>query len=150
MDVFFGEQVVSIRELLKRYCLHSGYTTGKFADEYAGVTMNLTQPDFPFYKGYCPSGPHDSVDGSFAYSHMTYLNYFAPCYVAYRGGIRWKYLATRNATGQDGVLLEQTRDVFASVTRSDGVTKSLSAYGSYVPYSYDVEKSVFRLYANNN
>jgi len=150
MDVFFGEQVVSIRELLKRYCLHSGVTTGKLDSEEFGTTMNLTQPDFPYYKGYCPSGPHDSTSGKFAYCHMTYLNYFAPCYVAYRGGIRWKYLATRNPTskGEQPYAVDTLSDVFASVTRFDGVTKSLTAFGTYIPYLYDVGLSVFSSIAN--
>lgn len=150
MDVFFGEQVVSIRELLKRYCLHSGVTTGKVTDEYSGTTMNLAQPDFPYYKGYCPDGPHDSVDGKFAYCHMTYLNYFSPCYVAYRGGIRWKYFATRNTSHENGAPMDPERDVFASVTRSDGMSKSLVTYGTYVPYSFENERSIFRMYANDN
>lgn len=148
MDVFFGEQVASIRELLKRYCLHSGVTTGTRASEDLGVTMNLTQPDFPFYGGYCPSGPHSSVNGSFAYSHMTYLNYFSPCFVAYRGGIRWKYFATRNPTSTSGV--GTLADTFGSVTRSDGVTRSLSTFGSYVPYVYQAFASIFRTEASTN
>jgi hypothetical protein len=152
MDVFFGEQVVSIRELLKRYCLHSGAVTGGTATENGGYTMNLSQPDFPYYKGYCPSGPHDSVDGKFGYCHMTYLNYFAPCYVAYRGGIRWKYVATRNpfANGASGTGYSTTSlaDVCASVTRDDGTTKSLSAVRTYSPYSYSSETSLFRFLQN--
>lgn len=151
MDVFFGEQVVSIRELLKRYCLHSGVTTGGYNDEVFGCTMNLKQPDFPYYKGYCSAGPHDSVNGKFGYSHMTYLNYFTPCYVAYRGGIRWKYFATRNASRSNygnTASVNTLLDVFASVTRSDGISKSLVSFGSYQPYSYSTEISVFRSLSN--
>jgi hypothetical protein len=148
MDVFFGEQIVSIRELLKRYCLHSACVTGSSSNENSGFTMNLTQPDFPYYKGYCPDGPHDSVDGKFGYCHMTYLNYFSPCYVAYRGGIRRKYLATRNpySNGASGEFYAATTltDVYASVTRDDGVTKSLTSNSSYSPYSFEQQLSLFK------
>ena len=146
MDVFFGEQVVSIRELLKRYCLHSGVFTGVYANEDRGWTMDLTQPDFPFYKGWCPDGPHMSTSGPFAYSHMTFLNYFAPCFVAYRGGIRWKYLATRNpiSTGNTDASSTTQADVFGSVTRDDGLTKNLSGDQVYTPYSYSSVVSIFR------
>ena len=147
MDVFFGEQVVSIRELLKRYCLHSGVITGSYANETYGSTLNLKQPDFPYYKGYCPNGPHTSVKGKYAYSHMTFLNYFTPAFVAYRGGIRWKYLCTRNPTlsrnGDDGSVTV-LKDVYGSVTRSDGISQSLVTYGAYAPYSYSSGQSIFR------
>lgn len=149
MDVFFGEQVVSIRELLKRYCLHSGVVTGAYPLEDVGWTMDLTQPDFPYYKGHCPSGPHESTIGPFAYCHMTFLNYFTPCYVAYRGGIRWKYLATRNpsstsSTGGSGREGFVQSDVFASVTRNDGLTKNLSGITNYTPYVFSSVASIFR------
>jgi hypothetical protein len=150
MDVFFGEQVVSIRELLKRYCLHSGVTTGARSEEVVGSTLNLLQPDFPYYFGYCPDGPHNSVDGKFAFCHMTFLNYFSPCYVAYRGAIRRKYLMTRSPTtvsssaipgsGTVGCLL----DTYVSVNREDGVSKSLTSFGQYIPYSYGTATSIFR------
>lgn len=149
MDVFFGEQIVSIRELLKRYCLHSGIVSGSFSSfESNGMTLNLRQPDFPYYKGYCPDGPQQSTSGAFAYSHMTYLNYFTPCFVGYRGGIRWKYLASRNASLVTNTAEQANAtsllDVFGSVTRSDGVTQSLVTYGSYEPYFYGSGSSIFR------
>jgi hypothetical protein len=146
MDVFFGEQITSIRELLKRYCLHTGFTTGNRADESVGTTLNLLQPDFPYYFGYCPSGPHNSVNGSFAYCHMTFLNYFTPAFVAYRGAIRRKYLVTRSPSSiafNDATAITQI-DTFMSVNRDDGITKSLTTFGSYAPYSYTTEVSVFR------
>jgi hypothetical protein len=146
MDVFFGEQVVSIRELLKRYCLHSGALTGVYANEDRGWTMELVQPDFPYYKGWCPDGPQSSTLGPFAYSHMTFLNYFTPCYVAYRGGIRWKYLATRNpiSTGNTEASALTQSDVFGSVTRDDGITKNLSGVQTYSPYRFSSVTSIFR------
>jgi hypothetical protein len=147
MDVFFGEQVTSIRELLKRYCLHAGVTTGARANETAGTTLNLKQPDFPYYFGYCPDGPHDSVTGKFAYCHMTFLNYFSPCYVAYRGAIRRKYLVTRSPSSVSVVTATASScliDTYMSVSRDDGVSKSLTTFGAYYPYAYGAIDSIFK------
>ena len=151
MDVFFGEQIVSIRELLKRYCLHAGVVTGEYISEDQGWTMDLTQPDFPYYKGFCPDGPQVSVVGNFAYSHMTYLNYFTPCYLAYRGGIRRKYLATRNpiSAGGGGATARSTADVFGSVTRGDGLSQQLTTDATYTPYFYRSVRSIFRSLATS-
>jgi hypothetical protein len=88
-QVFFGEEIVSIRQLLKRYCLH--------AMEVDMVTvqqnlMSLTQKAFPYYKGYAAGGIWSTTSPASRYnlSYMTYLNYFTPAFTGWRGGIRWK------------------------------------------------------------
>lgn len=147
MDVFFGEQIVSVRELLKRYCLHSGCTTGDRTSETAGATLNLLQPDFPYYFGHCPDGPHDSTDGQFAYCHMTYLNYFSPCYVAYRGSIRRKYVVTRtpsSVSAAGSTAYACLIDTYMSVSRGDGLNQSLVNGGTYEPYEYATQPSIFK------
>lgn len=151
MDVFFGEEVTSVRQLLKRYCLHAGTISGVHNYEARGLTMDLKQPDFPYYFGWCPDGAHrtPSGDGRFNYCHMTFLNYFTPAYVGYRGGLRWKHLVTRTPTNTTGELNGNYNSTFmsdnyASVVRGDGITRQLTAPAQYEPYSYDTRESILR------
>jgi len=142
MDVFFGEQVTSIRELLKRYCFHSSTLTanGDFP-----TTCKYTIPDFPFYYGYNPDGPDTSTEGPFAYAHMTMLNYFTPAFVAYRGAVRWKHWVSRvpiQVTGENAV--QGSFDVPMVVERKSGLTTSLVSPTIYEPYSFSIVDSVLR------
>lgn len=154
MDVFFGEQVTSIRELMKRYCLHSAINMSNgstSADANAGVTCRLTMPDFPYYSGYNPDGPRGSASGPFSYSFMTPLNYFTPAFVAYRGAIRWKHYAVRTPNGYVGSTAENTStDATLFVHRSDGVANSFSSSFDYVPYSFSTSDNIFRRISNSH
>ena len=150
MDVFFGEQVSSIRELLKRYCLHSSIAI-KGSDANFGMTCRYTIPDFPYYTGYNPDGPDASVNGNFSYSFMTPLNYFTPAFVAYRGAIRWKHYIIRTPNGYVGDTSENASfDATLFVHRSDGVTASLITAPTYVPYQllegYNVLRGGYNAY----
>lgn len=93
-DVFFGDPVVSLRQLLKRYCFVGACPVAK------GIVSNTTAyyqtvlhcADFPYYKGYDPTGIHGtSTLKGFNYTQMTNLNYIVPAFAAWRGGLRHKY-----------------------------------------------------------
>lgn len=76
--VHMGETIKSARALLKRFCFHTAFelnSNSSFADY-----------NFPVYKGQVGEtrhGPRNQVG-------MTYINYFAPCFAGWRGGIRHK------------------------------------------------------------
>lgn len=139
MDVFYGEQITSIRQMLKRYCFHSLTPVGGgdgSADASAATTVIM--PDFPYYVGYCPNGISETTSGDrFNYCQNTYLNWFAPSFVAYRGGLRWKhFFVDSNASN---AATTAPSDYFA-VSRSSGVnltnnTAATSAGNDYIPYS---------------
>jgi hypothetical protein len=142
MDVFFGEQITSIRELLKRYCFHNCVFT---SSNDAQATCQYTLPDFPYYYGYNPDGPDNSVAGPFAYAHMTMLNYFTPAFVAYRGGIRWKHWMNRVPLENMGATGTYSNfDVPMIVERSDGLSDSLVSTVSYSPYSLTIGANILR------
>lgn len=117
MSVFYGEQITSIRQLLKRYCLHSCTPcSGDFHKEF-------WQPDMPFYGGYCPNGKYVVDSGNYAgahfsYANTTFLNLFTPAFVGYRGGLRWKHQMVSYDRGV-------TSDVFTA-SRISGIESSLS------------------------
>jgi hypothetical protein len=89
--VFFGERILSIRSLLKRYCLHSGHASKAVAlKDLRTITINRNS--FPNYKGHDPTGIDDIVGpAKYNFSNNTYLNYFTPAFVGRRGSIRYKH-----------------------------------------------------------
>jgi len=142
MDVFFGEQMTSIRELLKRYCLHNCVGL-RGASPTVGTTTRFTIPDFPYYSGYNPDGPDLSVDGAYSYSFMTPLNYFTPAFVAYRGATRWKHYVVRTPNGYVGGTNDNASfDATMFIHRTDGMTRSLTSTYSYVPFSVNSSDNI--------
>lgn len=117
MDVFFGEEITSIRQMIKRYCLHDYTPLGNGSRRW-----KITKPDFPAYCGFNPgslnSGDLGAVSVPYSFTQCTYLNYFSPAFVAYRGGIRWKKLVQRESVDPSAQSIAS--DHFA-ITRSSGV-----------------------------
>jgi hypothetical protein len=130
MSVFFGEEITSIRQMIKRYNLHS--VSPMIGDQ----SFALQLPDMPYYNGYCPDGVTlDQAGNKFNYSQNTYLNYFTPAFVAYRGGLRWKHLLNTAASP----------DCYLSVNRSSGVNSANGdvSGNQYVPYAFNTYANIF-------
>jgi hypothetical protein len=90
-QVFFGERIVSLRQLLKRYCNHCSYTPDPTLGAAAMNSFRVLQPAFPFAQGYYAGAPFvDNSAARVSYSQQTLLNYYTPAYVGWRGSIRWK------------------------------------------------------------
>lgn len=99
LDVYFGEQIVSIRQLLKRYDYFGGFkspgTNGPVTDP--GYSYQKYLNNVPYLRGFAPNAI-DKVDNgsnpdiSYNRCKMTHLNWFLPAYVGYRGAMRWKYV----------------------------------------------------------
>lgn len=95
-DVYFGEAIVSIRSLLKRYCLHRVLATPE--NETGAIYCNT----WDIYN--VPTGPGPTYGssnasnltrigaGSSPYNicAMTYIRWFMSAFIGYRGGVRWK------------------------------------------------------------
>ena len=86
--VFFGEDIKSIRSLMKRYTLH--YTDAIYPAARGYRIWTRICEAFPFYRGASPNGINVTSLGPFNFSNTTYLNWFTPAYVGWRGGIRYK------------------------------------------------------------
>jgi hypothetical protein len=87
--VFHADPVVSFRQCLKRYNFHAAFIDTN-TDIYKVWT--LTNQDFPFYRGYDPTGFFETLSGSsYNFCKNTLLNYLTPAYVCVRGGLRVKY-----------------------------------------------------------
>lgn len=90
-QVFFGESVVSIRQLLRRYNQHMIHSPPPYVSAGTDVLKwRLAQRPFPLYRGFDPNGIHASITHPYNYVNTTVLNYMTPCYIGRRGGIRFK------------------------------------------------------------
>jgi hypothetical protein len=107
MNVFFGENVTSIRELAKRYVL-TRYWNVVFP-EGAGINIaRLQNKIFPYQHGYDPKGIDGEQFGVYTHSAMNPISYFHPCYAGYRGSMRHKYLY--HSTGNMELPVVQRED----------------------------------------
>lgn len=93
----FGEIFDHMRVLVKGYNLYKAVldnTTITDPDNPSGtVVIRSTVPDYPAPRGHIPNGPDKPfLPHPENAALCTHLTWFGPCYVARRGGIRWKYL----------------------------------------------------------
>jgi hypothetical protein len=93
--IFFGESVVSVRTLAKRYMANwQGYirnaTPTKTASDCIGIAVYVKVP--PFHFSSKNSTTHQNV-------YQTVASYMAPCYICMRGATRWKAKVAIKGTG---------------------------------------------------
>lgn len=97
--VFYGENITSFRQLLKRYNYHS--TAPIAGDTPSGTYIwNLTYLAFPYHRGYAPGGIYPVTlpfPGEANICKMTLMNLLTPCYTGWRGGIKWKFVHSNPA-----------------------------------------------------
>jgi len=99
-NVYMGENISSIRSLLKRYCYHSVFGAYTPAQSFWWREYN-----FPFYPG------QNLGTNTIEYRHTTsgspkdinicsnvHLHWFVPCYAGWRGGLRSKYVYPTDGT----------------------------------------------------
>lgn len=140
-DVYFGESVVSIRSLLKRYNFHRVLLLETPATVPRKQIMLTTYNIFN-----CPVGPGRTYGNSVAGAltpivdadpfynlcTLTYLQYFLHAYVGYRGGIRWKISAFTKSSNKASIRVarEGTQSIEIAnslVVAEDGLSKSQTA-----------------------
>lgn len=85
-SIYFGEDIRSFRQLLKRYCYFSTRTQNA-----TGFLVNIWyNPKFPYYRGAAPGAVNTVSTNPYNVCKMTLLNWIVPAYVGWRGGIRYK------------------------------------------------------------
>jgi len=87
---------LSLRVLVKRYNFYkviADNTTLSSSGPDGTVLIRSTVSDYPAPRGHIKNGPDNPTAQYPENSALcTHLTWFGPCYVARRGGIRWKYL----------------------------------------------------------
>lgn len=110
--IYFGENIRSFRQLLRRYEYHSTKAFKKANVAYPALHLQVL--DFnpmPVSPGYLNIGPEraNAIVGAgvFAYNycHYTMLSYLSNAYLMYRGSINWTY----NMIEQQGTLASEIR-----------------------------------------
>jgi hypothetical protein len=122
--VYFGEEIKSIRTLLKRYTQVEVMAQSSAGDVY----LEFKRPNFPLYKGYQVSAVHStSALTPFNYVNQTFINWFTPCFAGKKGGIRWKYHRVGDTTTNQ--LLGVYRDPYAG-TKYQNTSVTGPGYGT--------------------
>jgi hypothetical protein len=86
--VFFGEQITSFRQMMKRYNYANCYIIDVPTEMF--INSNIA-PALPLYRGYAPDAIHPSSGfANFNFVPMTLINWLMPCFAGWRGSLRWK------------------------------------------------------------
>lgn len=108
--ICFGERVLSIRQMIKRYCCTSTYTFVTTSNKYTSISYNFN--DFPQYGGHSQTGTDgNTFNGRVNFSsYSNYLNWYTPMFLMRRGGIRNRYMYFAQGGSYGGVsVLTGTR-----------------------------------------
>lgn len=105
-SVYFGETIVSLRQLMRRYTLWSSLFGVVNA---ARNVQKLRMPDFPGHRGYSAYGAVTYVGpgsaGTYNPSNTTIMHWLALAYMAYRGGMRHKVMIGNAANTSTNALI---------------------------------------------
>ena len=127
LAIHCGDPVTSFRNLLKRYNCSEviqfrNDTVDNFVD--AVFRYKYRECNFPRYKGYDPNGLYQvGVAVPFTPSLNTLLNYLTPAYVAWRGGLRIKYVPIGARTVNGAMFQESVERT--PINASVGYSKTL-------------------------
>jgi hypothetical protein len=114
--VFIGEQNVSLRALIKRYCLYNRYNYSLTSGP--DVSIGQAHAHIPQWPGNSTTagslvvnpnwnmGTADGSNGFANYCKNTFLSYYRIGFAAYRGNVRYKYIlhGTALSTGNCGAI----------------------------------------------
>ena len=118
--VYYGDPIASFRQLLKRYNVHTCYVSDKVLTTDGHV--DVAAPNFPEYRGHAKKSLYNSsapVDPTpYVYARTTLLNYLAPAFLAWKGGLRNKYVYESAAA---------TRGLMSLIRASTSIDCNLSA-----------------------
>lgn len=130
--IYFGDPVSSVRQLLKRY----EFCVSHVADgNNVETSTRIVMPDFPLYRGYAgitgsihnAATPVDPTPYNFV--ETTMMNYFTPCFLARRGGIRYKYVYANNDDNVVQGIMSAARSPVAN-SYSRGALATSNSLGS--------------------
>lgn len=136
--VFFGETIVSFRQLLKRFAHSESFvTTPSQVNQY--VTQFTTS--LPLYPGYAPDAIHSSDVQNYNFTNTTMINWLMPCYTGWKGSLRWKAILKGSAAqSAPRGMLSVTRFTpsigynFATLTMTNSPSQAIAAFQAQTIY----------------
>jgi hypothetical protein len=88
--IYYGEKIVSFRQLLKRYCLCRTFGFSTTSTELQSAIFLLRA--MPPVGGFDPAGPDTTAATTpYMYAGPNFINYLKGAYAGWRGSIRWKF-----------------------------------------------------------
>nr|ASG92533.1 putative structural protein [Picornavirales N_OV_013] len=121
LDVYGGEAVSSVRQLLRRYNFYRSVASSNSGPDVA-ETKNFIRADFPASRGLTQVGMDlTSTAGPVTFTGSTYLNYFQGCYLARRGGVRYKHVLCPLGSKTYTTLWVERRPVSHTDERSESL-----------------------------
>lgn len=140
--IYMGERITSFRQMVKRYTLWGSFYDPTVTNAYTQLYIS----DFPGPRGYDVQGTVLNGVNGYNASLTTPLNYMAFAFLAYRGGIRRKYVITNGVTGNltayvsrltlDGTTAPPALSSIAKVITT-GLAYSQSVVNSVKGYVYN-------------
>jgi hypothetical protein len=91
-ELVASERILSWRSLVKRYCPGAP----AILPPSKGGFMACAVPDLPMSPGVARASPTGNLYNTF--ETYNFLNYLSPCYFAYRGGVRHKFIDVNGIT----------------------------------------------------
>lgn len=105
--VYFGDPIVSFRQMLKRYNYHASHCPTAISNNRSGY-FEVVNNNIPYYRGYAPDAVNLTsvpvASTPYNYSKTTLMNYIIPAYTCVRGSTRWKYIACDFFSRQTGTI----------------------------------------------
>jgi hypothetical protein len=108
LDVYGGEAVTSIRQLMRRYCFYRSVADFNTGPEITKVS-SIVRSDFPASRGIVLNAIDESATVDCNYVGSNYLSYFQGCYLARRGAVRYKHVVTAASDKRDSSLWVERR-----------------------------------------
>jgi len=110
--VYQGEQVVSFKDLLRRYQFHNSYWPAETGAGFRYYTLNI--PGMPIFRGWDPNGIDNGINSAagnspYNFCSMTLLNYLAPAFACQRGSLRHKWVVGGTRSTRETQVLAATR-----------------------------------------
>lgn len=118
-DVYYGEKISSMRQLLKRYSLHNSILCPTAGDNNWLISM----PDFPVYRGTFNYGFQlNGVAAPANINRTSMLQFIAAAFLAKRGGVRYKYMYNTDKPTNQNYISVSRLPLTNAPTQQSGVT----------------------------
>lgn len=140
-QIYFGESVVSIRSMLKRYCAFAWLPKMTVAPPGSLQNTRLLLHTFPSGRCINNYGSSRVLPVAIANTNggpmMTYLRYYCQAFIGFRGGIRYKFMSVLNNYGWNYYVTRFATRIDAQVVAATEIAAVAEPSGALVATRWD-------------